>query len=90
MAGCLQYKPEERPDPQDVMSCLELVQETLNSNATEAATLDQPTTVVHHHYNGPVVLGCTISDSNVNVATIPDSRVPSPYIADISQLPCRS
>ena len=84
---CLQYKPEERPDPQVVMSRLEFVQETLNSNATEAATQDQPTTVVHHHYNGPVVSGCTISDSNVNVATVPDSRVLSSYIADISQIP---
>ena len=44
-------------------------------------------TVVHHHYNGPVVSGCTISDSNVNVATVPDSRVLSSYIADISQIP---
>ena len=72
---CLQYEPEDRLRPVEVIGQLDSIQGRLDSKERRPKSPNQRSTVVHHHFNGPVVSGCTITESNLNVQSLTDCNM---------------
>ena len=72
---CLQYEPEERLRPEEVIGQLDSIQGRLDLNERRPKSPNQTRPVVHHHFNGPVVSGCTITESNLNVHSVTDCNM---------------
>ena len=83
---CLQYEPEDRLRPEEVIGQLNSIQGRLRLKETGPANDTQPSTVVHQHFIGPVVSGCTITESNLNVTSIADSNMQVSTAAEITPL----
>ena len=83
---CLQYEPENRLCSEEVIGQLNSIQGRLRLKETGPAKDTQPSTVVHQHFIGPVVSGCTITESNLNVTSIADSHMQVSTAAEITPL----
>ena len=83
---CLQYKPEERLCSEEVIGQLNSIQGRLRLKEKGPGNDNQQSTVVHQHFIGPVVSGCTITESNLNVTSIADSHMQVSTEAEITPL----
>ena len=83
---CLQYEPEGRLCPVEVLSQLDSVQGSLDLNERRPSNPNQTRPVVHQHYIGPVVSGCTITESILNVQSVTDCNMNVSSVAEITPL----
>ena len=83
---CLQYEPEDRLRPVEVIGQLDSVQGRLDLNERRPNTPEQTRPVVHQHFIGPVVSGCTITESNLNVQSLTDCNMNVSTVAEITPL----
>ena len=83
---CLQYEPEDRLRPVEVIGQLDSVQGRLDLNERRPNAPNQTRPVVHQHFIGPVVSGCTITDSNLNVQSLTDCNMNVSTVAEITPL----
>ena len=83
---CLHYEPEERLRPVEVIGQLDSVQGRLDLNERRPSTPNQTRPVIHQHFIGPVVSGCTITESNLNVQSVADCNMNVSTVAEITPL----
>ena len=83
---CLQYEPEERLRPVEVIGQLDSIQGRLDLNERGPNSPNQTRPVVHQHFIGPVVSGCTITESNLNVQSVTDCNMNVSTVAEITPL----
>ena len=83
---CLQYEPEDRLRPVEVIGQLDSIQGRLDLNERRPNTPNQTRPVVHQHFIGPVVSGCTITESNLNVQSVTDCNMNVSTVAEITPL----
>ena len=84
---CLQYHPELRLHPDEVIGQLNSVQGRL-SLAEKRPNNTNQRHIVHQHFLGPVVSGCTITESNLNVQSVTDCNMKVSTVAEITPLKC--
>ena len=84
---CLQYAPEDRLCPEELKGQLTSIEERLRLKETGPANPNHPQSVIHQQFSGPIVSGCTISGSIVNVGAFLDSDMQVMPVADIAPLP---
>ena len=84
---CLQYAPEDRLCPEELKGQLTSIEERLRSKEIDQANPNHQPPVIHQQFSGPIVSGCTISDSVMNVGSILDSNMQLMPVADIAPLP---
>ena len=80
---CLQYKPEDRLRPEEVIDQLNSIERRLSLKENPS---HQPS-VIHQQFSGPIVSGCTISGSVMNVGSFTDSNMQLVPVADVAPLP---
>ena len=85
--GCLQYAPEDRLCPEELKGQLTSIEGSLRLKETDQANSNHPQSVIHQQFSGPIVSGCTISGSVMNVGSIRDSSMQLMPVADIAPLP---
>ena len=83
---CLQYNPEDRLRPNEVIGQLNSVQGRLSLVERRPRNPNRSRPVVHQHFIGPVVSGCTITESNLNVQSVTDCNMNVSSVADITPL----
>ena len=83
---CLQYEPEDRLRPVEVIGQLDSVQGRLDLKERRPNSPNQARPVVHQHFIGPVVSGCTITESNLNVQSLTDCNMNVSTVAEITPL----
>ena len=83
---CLQYEPEDRLRPVEVIGQLDSVQGRLDLNERRPSTPNQTRPVVHQHFIGPVVSACTITESHPNVQSLTDCNTNIYTVAEITPL----
>ena len=83
---CLQYEPEDRLCAVGVIGQLDSVQRSLDLNERRPNSPNQTRQVVHQHFNGPVVSGCNITESNLNVQSVTDCNMNVSTVAEITPL----
>ena len=84
---CLQYAPEDRLCPEELKGRLTSIEERLRLEETGPANPNHPQSVIHQQFSGPIVSGCTISGSVMNVGSFLDSDMQLMPVADIAPLP---
>ena len=84
---CLQYAPEDRLCPEELKGLLTSIEERLRLEETGSANPNHPQSVIHQQFSGPIVSGCTISGSVMNVGSFLDSDMQVMPVADIAPLP---
>ena len=84
---CLQYSPEDRLCPEELKGQLTSIEERLRLEETGPTNSNYPQSVIHQQFSGPIVSGCTISGSVMNVGSFLDSDMQLMPVADIAPLP---
>ena len=84
---CLQYAPEDRLCPEELKGRLTSIEGRLRLKETDQANPNPPQSVINQQFSGPIVSGCTISGSVMNVGSILDSNMQLMPVADIVPLP---
>ena len=84
---CLQYTPEDRLCPEKLKGQLTSIEEKLRLEETGPGSPNHPQSVIHQQFSGPIVSGCTISGSVMNVGSFLDSDMQLMPVADIAPLP---
>ena len=84
---CLQYTPEDRLGPEELKGQLTSIEGRLRLKETDQANPNPPQSVINQQFSGPIVSGCTISGSVMNVGSILDSNMQLMPVADIAPLP---
>ena len=84
---CLQYEPEDRLRPEEVIDHLNSIERRLSLKETGPANPSHQPSVIHQQFSGPIVSGCTISGSVMNVGSILDSNMQLMPVADVAPLP---
>ena len=84
---CLQYEPEDRLCPEEVIDQLNSIEKRLRLKETGPANPSHQPSVIHQQFSGPIVSGCTISGSVMNVGSILDSNMQLMPVADVAPLP---
>ena len=85
--GCLQYTPKDRLCPEELKGQLTSIEERLRLEETGPANPNHPQSVIHQQFSGPIVSGCTISGSVMNVGSFLDSNMQLMPVVDIAPLP---
>ena len=85
---CLQYNPELRLHSDEVIGQLNSVQGRLSLVEKRPSNPSQTRHIVHQHFLGPVVSGCTITESNLNVQSVTDCNMKVSTVAEITPLKC--
>ena len=83
---CLQYEPEDRLRPEEVICQLNSVQGRLSLKETGPANPSHQPSVIHQQFSGPIVSGCTISGSVMNVGSFTNRNMQLVPVADTAPL----
>ena len=84
---CLQYEPEHRLRPEEVIGQLNSIEGRLSLKETGQANPSHQPSVIHQQFSGPIVSGCTISGSVMNVGSFTDANMQSVPVVDTAPLP---
>ena len=84
---CLQYEPEDRLCLEEVIGQLNSIEERQCLKETEPANPSHQPSVIHQQFSGPIVSGCTISGSVMNVGSFTDRNMQLVPVADVAPLP---
>ena len=83
---CLQYEPEDRLRPEEVIRQLNSIQGRLSMKETGPANPSHQPSVIHQQFSGPIVSGCTISGSVMNVGSFTNRNMQLVPVADTAPL----